>query len=103
MQFLRRQFQNMKVSFEAKFIEKLNDQVRFISKDKPQAARNFKSDLIKNLRKDLNQPFHYKKSIYYKKENIRDYVFKGYNCVYEIDVDQDIIIVFGFIKYKDSL
>ena len=62
MQFLRRQFQNMKVSFEAKFIEKLNDQVRFISKDKPQAARNFKSDLIKNLRKDLSQPFHYKKS-----------------------------------------
>ena len=103
MQFLRRQFQNMKVSFEAKFIEKLNDQVHFISKDKPQAARKFKSDLIKNLRKDLNQPFNYKKSIYYKKENIRDYVFKGYTCVYEIDVEQDIIIVFGFIKHKESL
>lgn len=93
----------MKVSFEAKFIEKLNDQVRYISKDKPHAARKFKSDLIKNLRKDLKQPFHFKKSIYYKKENIRDYVFKGYTCVYEIDVEQDIIIVFGFIKYKDSL
>lgn len=93
----------MKVSFEAKFIEKLNDQVRYISKDKPQAVRKFKSDLIKNLRKDLKQPFHFKKSIYYKKENIRDYVFKGYTCVYEIDFEQDVIIVFGFIKYKDSL
>lgn len=93
----------MKISFEAKFIEKLNDQVRYISKDKPTAARKFKSDLIKNLREDLKQPFHFKKSIYYKKENIRDYVFKVYTCVYEIDVEQDIIIVFGFIKYKDSL
>lgn len=93
----------MKFSFEVRFIEKLNDQVRYISKDKPQAARKFKNDLIKNLRKDLKQPFHYKKSIYFKKENIRDYVFKGYTCVYEIDVEQDIIIVFGFIKYKDSI
>jgi mRNA-degrading endonuclease RelE of RelBE toxin-antitoxin system len=93
----------MKVSFEEKFIEKLNNQVRYISKDKPQAARKFKSDLIKNLRKDLKQPFHFKKSIYYKKDNIQDYVFKGYTCVYEIDVKQDSIIVFGFIKYKDSL
>ena len=93
----------MKINFSKGYKLALGDQVRYISKDKPQAARKFKSDLIKNLRKDLNQPFHYKKSIYYKKENLRDYVFKGYNCVYEIDVDQDIIIVFGFIKYKDSL
>ena len=93
----------MKVNFEAKFIQKLNDQVRYISKDKPQAARKFKSDLLKNLRKDLEQPFHFKKSRYFINENIRDYVFKGYICVYEIDVEQDIIIVFGFIKYKDSL
>ena len=93
----------MKINFSKGYKLALGDQVRYISKDKPQAARKFKSDLIKNLRKDLNQPFHYKKSIYYKKENIRDYVFKGYTCVYEIDVEQDIIIVFGFIKHKESL
>ena len=93
----------MKVSFEAKFIEKLNDQVRYISKDKPKAARKFKTDLIKNLKKDLNQPFNFQKSRYYDDENIRDYVFKGYISVYEINVEQKIIIVFGFIKYKESL
>ena len=54
----------MKVSFETRFIEKLNEQVRYISKDKPQAARKFKSDLIKALRKDLKYPFHLKKSTY---------------------------------------
>ena len=41
--------------------------------------------------------------LHFENENIRDYVFIGYICVYEIDVEQDIIIVFGFIKYKDFL
>ena len=93
----------MKVSFEAKFIEKLNDQVRYISKDKPKAARKFKTDLIKNLKKDLNQPFNFQKSRYYDDENIRDYVFKGYTIVFGIDINEQIISVFGLIKHKNSL
>ena len=93
----------MKVSFEEKFIIALNNQVRYISKDKPISARKFKNELIKNLKKDLKSPYHFKKSKYYDDENIRDYVFKGYTSVYKIDIIQDGIIVFGFIKYKDSL
>jgi hypothetical protein len=93
----------MKVSFEEKFIIVLNDQVRYISKDKPISSRKFKNELIKNLKKDLKSPYHFKKSRYYDDENIRDYVFKGYTSVYKIDIIQDVIIVFGFIKYKDSL
>ena len=93
----------MKVSFEEKFIIALNNQVRYISKDKPISSRKFKNELIKNLKKDLKRPYHFKKSRYYDDENIRDYVFKGYTSVYKIDIIQDVIIVFGFIKYKDSL
>jgi hypothetical protein len=93
----------MKVSFEEKFIIVLNDQVRYISKDKPISSRKFKNELIKNLKKDLKSPYHFKKSRYYDDENIRDYVFKGYTSVYKIDIIQEVIIVFGFIKYKDSL
>ena len=93
----------MKVSFEEKFIIALNNQVRYISKDKPISARKFKNELIKNLKKDLKRPYHFKKSRYYDDENIRDYVFKGYTSVYKIDIIQDVIIVFGLIKYKDSL
>ena len=93
----------MKVSFEEKFIIALNNQVRYISKDKPIAARKFKNDLIKNLKKDLKQLLSFKKSIYYNDKNIKDYIFKGYTCVFEIDIIQDVIVVFGFIKYKDSL
>jgi plasmid stabilization system protein ParE len=93
----------MKINISERFMAKLNDQVDYIAADKPQAARKFKNDLIKNIRKDLKQPFHFKKSRYFDDENIRDYVFKGYTSVYEVDIENKIVFVFGFIKHKDSL
>jgi mRNA-degrading endonuclease RelE of RelBE toxin-antitoxin system len=93
----------MKIEVTNDFKYHLEKQVRFISKDKPKAAKKFKSDLIKSLRKDLKRPFYFKKSIHFDNENIRDYVFKGYVCVYFIDTENKIVTVFGFIKYKESL
>lgn len=93
----------MKIRFERDFLLALNEQVEFIAKDKPNAARKFKSDLIKNLRKDLKNLFHFKKSFYFDSEHIRDYVFKGYTCVYLIDLENKIVTIFGFTKYKESL
>ena len=93
----------MKIRFEEGFLYSLNEQVRYIARDKPIAAKKFKKDLINKIKKDLKHPFHFKKSIYFKEENIRDYVFKGYVAVYLIDVQSKIISIFGFIKYKESL
>ncbi|WP_396169531.1 type II toxin-antitoxin system RelE/ParE family toxin [Flavobacterium sp.] len=93
----------MKINISERFMSKLNNQVDYIAADKPQAARKFKNDLLKNIKKDLKQPFHFKKSRYFDNENIRDYVFKGYVVVYEVDIEKKIVYVFGFIKYKDSL
>jgi mRNA-degrading endonuclease RelE of RelBE toxin-antitoxin system len=93
----------MTVNISNEFLKLLTDQVRYIYKDKPRAALKLRKDLLKNIKKDLKQPFQFKKSIYFDDENIRDYVFKGYTCVYEIDVMQNTVFVFGFIKYKDSL
>ena len=93
----------MKIDITKDFRLALLNQVHYISKDKPTAARKFKNDLIKNLSKDLRKPFSFKKSIYFDDENIRDYVFKGYISVYKIDLEQNIVSVFGFIKHKHSL
>lgn len=93
----------MIVNISNEYLKLLADQVRFIYKDKPQAALKFRKDLLKNIKKDLKHPFHFKKSRYFENENIRDYVFKGYVSVYEIDVEKKTVSVFGFIKYKDSL
>jgi plasmid stabilization system protein ParE len=93
----------MTVSISTEFRKLLTEQVRYIYKDKPRAALKFRKDLLKNIKKDLKQPFHFKKSRYFDDENIRDYVFKRYVAVYEVDIEQEIVSVFGFIKYKDSL
>jgi plasmid stabilization system protein ParE len=93
----------MRIRIEEDFLFALESQVHFIAKDKPQAAKKFKSDLLQKLKKDLKFPFHYKKSIYYDDESIRDYVFKGYVSVYKIDSYAELVTIFGFIKYKESL
>ena len=103
MPFWMKHFPSMIVSISNEFRKLLTEQVRYIYKDKPRAALKFRKDLLKNIKKDLKQPFNFKKSRYFKNDNIRDYVFKGYVSVYEIDVENEIITVFGFIKYKESI
>ena len=93
----------MKIRFEEGFLYSLNEQVRYIARDKPIAAKKFKKDLINNIKKDLKHPFHFKKSIYFEDENIRDYVFKGYVAVFVIDLQEKIVTVLGLIKNKESL
>lgn len=93
----------MTIRFSKVFQLDVIDQVRYIYKDKPRAALKFRKDLIKNIKKDLKQPFHFKQSIYSDGDkNIRDYIFKGYISVYKIDVEQNSILVYGFIKYRNS-
>lgn len=103
MQCLMKQFQSMKIKLQEEFWLELNDLVHYISKDKPVAARKFKTDLLRNIKKDLKNPFHFKKSRYYNDENIRDYVFKGYTVVYYCNKETNFILVFGLIKHKESL
>ena len=93
----------MRIKFSDGFVQKLTAQVEFIAIDKPMAARKFKNDLLKNSNKDLKNPFHFRKSIYFENEMVRDYIFKGYTIVYKIDLAEKEIIIFGFIKYKASL
>ena len=93
----------MTIKISNEFLKLLKDQVRYIYKDKPRAALKFRKDLLKNIRKDLIHPFHFKKSRYYDNGNIRDYVFKGYVSVYEVDMESETVYVFGFIKHKESL
>lgn len=54
----------MRIKFQEEFLLELNNQIHYISKDKPIAARKFKSDLLRNINKDLKNPLQFKKSIY---------------------------------------
>jgi mRNA-degrading endonuclease RelE of RelBE toxin-antitoxin system len=93
----------MKINISKEFLFILENQVRYIAADKPIAAKKFKKDLLISIKKDIINPFHFKKSIYYDDESIRDYVFKGYTSVYKVDEQNQIITVFGFIKHKETI
>ena len=58
----------MKVSFTEDFVLQLKEQIKYIAKDKPIAAKKFKKDLLQNIKKDLVNPFQFKKSIYFEDE-----------------------------------
>ena len=92
----------MKIKLSEKFKYELNDIVIYISRDKPLAARKFKNELVENLKKDLLNPFHFKKSIYFDDESYRDYVFKGYTTTIKIDMEKEIVYVIGILKYRNS-
>lgn len=90
----------MKIKLTIEFNYDLNDIVDFIAKDKPVAARKFKNDLVKKLKKDLVNPFHFKKSIYFENEIYRDYVFKGYTTIIRIDSKEQTVYIIGILKYR---
>lgn len=93
----------MTVNISNEFLKLLTEQVLYIYKDKPRAALKFRKELLRNIKKDVKQPFLFKKSKYFENENIRDYVFKGYISVFEVDLEKKQVNVFGFIKYKNTL
>jgi len=92
----------MKIKLTKAFRDKLNRQVSYISKDKPQAARQFKNDVIDQIKQIPMMPYSHRKSIFFEREDIRDLVFKGYVIVYKINKKENAIEVFGFNKFEDT-
>ena len=60
----------MKVEFLDTFVDKLKDQIDFISLDKPNAARKFKKEILQKA-KELNKfPYRNLKSNYFDNDQI---------------------------------
>ncbi len=92
----------MKLRILKSFQDKLNEQVEYIAKDKPRAARKFKTDILKRIKEIPSMPFACRRSIFFDIEDIRDLIYKGYIVVYKVDETEGIITVFGFTKYKNE-
>ena len=92
----------MRLRILKSFGDKLNDQVEYIAKDKPAAARKFKREVIKRIKGIPQMPYANRKSIFFDRNDIRDLVFKGYIIVYKINTENRTIDVFGFTKYEND-
>ena len=93
----------MKLRILKSFRDKLNEQVEYIAKDRPGAARKFKSEILRRIKEIPSMPFACRRSIFFDRDDIRDLIYKGYIVVYKVDETEGIITIFGFTKYKDNL
>ena len=89
----------MKIIETLKYKQELRQISFYIKKDKLSAAINFVSQLKEKINNIPNFPYKYRKSIYFKNENIRDMTFKGYTVIYEI-FEQKIEIMSIFNQNK---
>jgi len=90
----------MKIVFKDSFVNRLENQVDFIAMDNPARARKFKNEIVNKLKSITQNPYQFRKSIYFDNKNIRDLIFKGYTIVFRIN--EETIEVFGFVKYQDK-
>ena len=54
------------------------------------------------IKKDLQFPYNFKKSIYFDDDDYRDNVHKGYTVTYEINNEEQPVVILGIIKNKLS-
>ena len=92
----------MKIKITTDFRDRLNDQIEYIAKDKPTAARNFKTQILNQINEIPKMPHAYCQSIFFNRDDIRDLIFKGYVVVFKIDESNQLIEVFGFSKRQDK-
>lgn len=102
MKNLKTPFVQMKIKFKSTFTDRLSRQVSYISYDSPSRARKFKNNLIKHIKKIPQNPYSYRKSVYFEDFTIRDLIFKGYCVVFRINKKENSIEIFGFTKYQET-
>lgn len=93
----------MKVELLASFKDDLKDQTEYIARDKPQAARKFKANILKQISKLGNNPYANRRSIYYDDDRYRDMVFKGYKVIFKIDEPKDTVFVIGLVNMQKGM
>ena len=90
----------MKIVFKESILNRLENQIDYISNDSSKRARKFKNDLLDRIKEITDNPYRYRKSIYFDDHDIRDLIFKGYTVVFRITKSR--IEIFGFVKYQNS-
>ncbi|MCF8464626.1 MAG: type II toxin-antitoxin system RelE/ParE family toxin [Flavobacteriales bacterium] len=93
----------MKVELLAPFKDDLKDQTDFIAQDKPEAARKFKVNILKQISKLGDNPYANRRSIYYDDDRYRDMVFKGYKVIFKIDEPKNTVFVIALVNMQKGM
>ena len=93
----------MQIKFDEKFEINFSSILEYIAKDKLSASKKFRKDLFRQIKNLPNYSYKFRKSFYFDDENVRDMIFKTYTIVYEIDSDNNMIIVLNIFNRNKPL
>ncbi len=85
------------------FKSRLQEILRFIAVDSKKQAKRFKNELYTSIKTIVDMPYKHRKSIYFNDDNMRDLIFKGYTIAYEIDKNNNRIVIMGIKKYREKI
>lgn len=88
----------MKILKTKHYNNELKTILSYIAKDKISASRDFYNKLNKQIKELYNFPYKYRQSIYFINKNIRDMIFEGYTIIYEVDLEENLIIVLSIFN-----
>ena len=89
----------MRIVYKDTFVKRLEKQLQYIAENSPTSANKLKVGLIKRIKSIPENPYLFRKSIYFENELIRDLIYKGYTVVFRINENQ--IEIFGFTRYQE--
>lgn len=82
----------MKLSYNKRFFDELQEIIDFIKLDSKQRAMQFQADIFNKCNALKSQPLIYRKSHKVNEANARDLIYKGYVIPYLIN-EQNIVIL----------
>ncbi len=93
----------MQIKLDKTFEINFNIIFEYIAKDKLSASKKFKKELFEEIKNLLNFPYKFRKSFYFDDEKVRDMTFKGYTVVYEVNLDDNTIVILNIFQKNKPL
>ena len=90
----------MKIIYKDTFTERLEKQLKYLKKNSPKSALKLKTELVKRIKTIPENPYLFRKSIYFENDLIRDLIYDGYTVVFRINETQ--IEIFGFTRFQEN-
>jgi len=63
-----------------------------------QHLKNSKKELFEQIKNLPDFPYKFRKSYYFDDEKMRDMTYKDYTIIYEVDLDNNIIIILNIFQ-----
>jgi len=90
----------MKIIYKETFVVRLEKQLKYISENSPKSAKKLKTEFIQRIKTIPDNPYLFRKSIYFENDSVRDLIHKGYTIVFRINKNQ--IEIFGLTRFQEK-